>query len=173
VIEEQARVVGLRGELAEVVTRRHAACGSCAAKGGCGTSLIAEWFGARHFTFLLKNDIGATPGDDVIIGLDEGRLQRGSLLLYALPLAGLLLGAIGGEWWFAYVGLPAELGAVTTGLLGLIIALTAVRRLSTGEAMGEQGGVRLLRIVGGPPSLAPRDIGFARAYPTESTRKCE
>lgn len=170
-IEEAARVIGLRGDLAEVATRQQTACGSCAAKAGCGTSLIAAWFNRRAPVFLLRNDIGAAPGDEVIIGLDEGRLQRGTLLLYALPLAGLLLGAIAGERAFAHLGLAAELGAVLTGLLGLVAALLYVRRVTGGEALGRDAGVRLLRVVGRTPPFAPGDIRVAAAYSTEATRK--
>lgn len=172
-IEEAARVIGLHGDLAEVATQRQTACGGCAAKTGCGTSLIAAWLDRGPPVFLIRNDIGAAPGDEVIIGLDEGRLQRGTLLLYALPLAGLLLGAVVGEWAFARLGLAAELGAVLTGLLGLVAALFQVRRVTGGEALGRDAGVRLLRVVGRPPSLAPGDIRVAAAYSTEATRKYE
>lgn len=153
-IEEQARVVSLQGDFAEVTVRQPSACGSCSAKGGCGTSLLAAWFPRRHLSFRMRNDIGARPGDTVTVGLDERYLQRGSLLLYALPLAGLLFAAILGERLFLSAGLSPELGAVLSGLLGLGGALITVRRLTTRSTAGAASGVRLLRVTGRQPGSA-------------------
>lgn len=154
-IEEQATVTAVHGALAEVVTLRRSACGSCNAKGGCGTSLLATWFPQRTLRFRLANVIGANPGDTVLLGLDEGFLQRGSLLLYGLPLVGLLLGAVGGEWVFKTQGYPPELGAVSSGLLGLIAALMAVRHFSQNRAQGGRDDVRLLRVVRSSQAFSP------------------
>jgi sigma-E factor negative regulatory protein RseC len=144
-IEAEARVVTADREYAEVVTLRQSACGSCAARNGCGTSLIAAWFPQRELRFRLRNDIGADSGDRVVLGLDEANLQRGSLLLYAVPLAGLLGGAIAGDQLLPLLGLSAELGAVGGGLLGLIGALRIVKDRSGAALGGGDGGVRLLR----------------------------
>jgi sigma-E factor negative regulatory protein RseC len=153
-IEAEARVVTADREYAEVVTLRQSACGSCAASKGCGTSLIAAWFPQRELRFRLRNDIGVNSGDRVVLGLDEADLQRGSLLLYAVPLAGLLGGAIAGDQLLPVLGLSAELGAVGGGLLGLIGALRIVRNRSVAALDGGHAGVRLLRrqavVVAGP-----------------------
>jgi sigma-E factor negative regulatory protein RseC len=156
VIQEQARVVAVDGGIVEVVVGRQSACGSCAAKGGCGTSLLAAWFPRRELRFALPNAVGALPGDTVVLGLDERQLQRGSLLLYALPLGGLLLGAIGGEGLFAANAWPGELGGIAGGLLGLIAALWWVRMRSLQANSGRDPGVRLLRV-------AHRSTGLASA----------
>lgn len=159
-IEELAEVTQTSGDIAEVVTRRHHACGSCSASSGCGTSLIAAWLPQRELRFRLRNDVAARPGDTVVLGLEESMLQRGALLLYAVPLAGLLGGAVIGELASASVGLAAELGAVATGLLGLTTALWLVRRYSTRRLDAGSGGVRIVRIqhnTGAPTaSLNPR-----------------
>lgn len=145
-IEEQARVVAVAGDMAEVATLRHSACGHCAAKNGCGTSLLAAWFPQRELTFRLRNPVDARVGDTVVIGLNEDALQRSSLLLYGLPLIGLLGGAIVGERSFAALAWPAELGAVTGSLLGLAAALWIVRKRSERRVRYGENVVRLLRI---------------------------
>ena len=145
-IEEKARVVALDGKIAEVVAERHTACGSCSAKTGCGTSLLATWLPNRRLVLRVRNDIDAQIGDTVILGLEEGRFQKGSLLLYALPLGGLLLGAIGGERLFFLLGLSSELGSVLFGLLGLTGALIAVKHFSMVAEGRDDAGVRLLRV---------------------------
>ena len=97
-------------------------------------------------------------GDSVVVGLDEGLLQRGSLLLYALPLGGLLLGALLGERLFLRLGLATELGAVLAGLLGLIGALLFVRRTSQHGRGHPQQGVRLLRVARHSTGIVPGAI---------------
>jgi sigma-E factor negative regulatory protein RseC len=166
VIEEQARVVSVDNNgLAEVAIVRQPACGSCAAKSGCGTSLLASIFPQRSLRLQLANSIGARPGDLVVVGLDEGHLQRGSLLLYAVPLAGLLVGAVAGENLLLRLGGSGELGGVVGGLLGVIIALGFVRERSRMGRQGGDPGVRLLRLAHHPsqspvsavlPDPAPR-----------------
>lgn len=141
-IEEQARVVEVEGDLAEIVAGQHAACGSCSASAGCGTSLLAQWLAPRRANLRLRNDIGARPGDTVTLGIDEGQLRRSALRLYLLPLTGLILGAVLGERLFATVTWPPELGAVGLGLLGLIGALRLVGR----RAGRVEGAVRMLRV---------------------------
>jgi sigma-E factor negative regulatory protein RseC len=163
VIEEQARVAAVEQGLAQLVVEKQTACGTCAVKSGCGTSLLSTWLPKRQLVFRVKNDIGARPGDRVMLGLDEDVLQRSSILLYALPLAGLLLGAVAGEAAFPVVGLPAELGAVLTGLFGVTAALTYVRYRSVTLLGANNGGVRLLRVVSDSTAFAPGDIVMPNA----------
>ena len=146
-IEERARVLCVDGENAEVVIEKQPACGACSAKSGCGTSLLSRWFPQRQLTLSLKNSVDAKTGDTVVLGMDETMLQRSSLLLYAVPLGGLLLGAILGERLFLFLGFSAELGAVLLGLLGVLTALVFVRQKSDSMVQGGEGAVRLLRVV--------------------------
>lgn len=149
-IEEQGTVVFCDGDFVVVNVGRQSACGSCTAKGGCGTSLLADWFPQRHLTLRLPNTVGAAAGDAVVLGLDETRLQSGSLLLYAVPLAGLLLGAIAGESLLRAAAGPSELGGVAGGLLGLIGALQFVGRRSRQTSGAAEAGVQLLRVAQHP-----------------------
>lgn len=157
-IEEQARVVDVRGDVATVTTVRHSACGSCDAKRGCGTSLLSNWFPQRRLTFVVNNAIGARPGDTVVVGLDEGRLQRASLMLYGLPLLGLLVGAVGGESIYRWMAWHPELGAVMGGLFGLTAALVLVRNATQHPSGNGGNDVRLLRVAGPTLTLPVTDL---------------
>ena len=91
-IEQPARVLSRdRGE-ALVQTERGSAGGGCNARAGCGTSLLAQVFGHKPARLRVANPIAAEPGERVIVGLSERGLVRASVLLYVLPLLGLLLG---------------------------------------------------------------------------------
>jgi sigma-E factor negative regulatory protein RseC len=157
-IEAQARVVAKHDGSVDVVAVRQSACGSCAVKNGCGTSLIAAWFERRQNRFRLRDTLDAEVGDAVVVGLDEGLLQRGALLLYAVPLGGLIGGAVAGDMLFARIGLAAELGAVGAGLLGLMMTLWWVRQRTAGDstAASDAGGITLLRIDRGPAATLGR-----------------
>lgn len=167
-IEETARVASVDGDAVEVVTERRSACGSCAAQKGCGTSLLAAWFPQRQLRFRVHNGLGARVGDQVVVGLDESYLQRGALLLYAVPLAGLLLGAVAGDLAFGALGLNPEPGAIGGGLLGLFGALRFVRRNRL-EPAGEHA-VRLLRLA--QPSI-PLASGLTVSGAGYASRKQE
>lgn len=164
-IEASARVVAVEGDLARVAVERQTACGSCAAKGGCGTRLISDWLPQRQLSFELENLIGARPGDRVTVGLDESRMQRYALQLYAVPLAGLLLGAVAGHQLFAHQGWPAEPGSVLLGLLGVAAALRWVWRRSR-RMKTRDSGIRLLGHTQSAtqPSLLPTATGSCDAY---------
>lgn len=128
-IEQEAKVTELQGEHALVVVSRQSACGSCAAKSGCGTSVVASLFPQRSQQLRVANTQGARPGDRVIIGLEESGLQRASLLLYGVPLLGLLVGAAVGQQWGG-----SELQSILGGLFGASVGLWFVRWQSSRNA---------------------------------------
>ncbi|MGB5776478.1 MAG: SoxR reducing system RseC family protein [Sedimenticolaceae bacterium] len=164
-IEERGRVLRAAGGWAQVAPDPDRSCGSCAAQGGCSTKWLTALFPKRELTFFVDNRIGARPGDAVVVGVDEQLLQRSSLLLYALPLAGLLAGGILGESVFSMLGAHPELGGILGGLTALSAALAFVRRRSAARAAGDRHGVRLLRIMQ-PPTAYP--LGGLGMPPSQS-----
>jgi positive regulator of sigma E activity len=84
----------------------------------------------------------------VIIGIDEAYLQASTLLLYLVPLLGLLFGALLGGYLGERPGSPigGEPMSILLGLLGLGLGLYVTR-----QAAGRQNGrlaqaVQILRI---------------------------
>lgn len=126
-IEEQARVVAVEGDLAWVETQRRSACGACGARSGCGSGVLAKVLGRRMSMVAAINQAGAQPGDQVIVGIAEQSLLRGSLAVYTVPLLAMFGGALGGE-----VLLPAwgDMGAVVSGILGLGAGFLWLRRFA-------------------------------------------
>ncbi len=162
-IEQRGLVLRADGGRAQIAADHNPSCGSCAAHGGCSTKWLTALFPRREPTFFVDNRIGARPGDAVIVGVDEQQLQRNSLLLYALPLAGLLAGGVLGESAFSMLGAHPELGGILGGLTGLIAALTFVRRRAAIPLAGDRCGVRLLRIVQPQPSYPLGDLGVSQS----------
>ena len=150
-IEQYARVVEVHGAKVRVVTERQPGCQSCDVRGGCGTSLIGRLFPQRPEQLLDLSAARLTslprPGDRVLIGIDEQYLQQTGLLLYATPLAGLLLGAVGGAMLGAAIGVQAqEPMSILFGLMGVSLGLLYVKRRSAAHKHAPEGPVRLLRV---------------------------
>ena len=128
-IEEAAVVVEAGVGYAWVETRRRSACGACSASDGCGTATLAKVWGDRRVRVRAISALPLRPGDAVIVGLVEGALLRGSLLVYLLPLALLLAGALLGQAAFAGAGEEPVILAGAMGLgLGFLAAHIASRR---------------------------------------------
>jgi sigma-E factor negative regulatory protein RseC len=140
-IEQEASVVGLSGDDARGAIQRQTACGGCAAKTGCGTSVVASLFPQRQQTLRLPNTQQARVGDRILVGLPETALQRASLLLYGIPLVLLLCGAVLGQIWAG-----TEPMAILGGLSGVTLGLLLVRRLTRHARMASMQPVMLRRL---------------------------
>jgi len=130
-IEESGRVVAVEGDFAWIESERSSACSGCAVRKGCGTSAIAKLFGQRRMQLQVLNRIHARVGDTVVVGISESGLVRGSLAVYAAPLAGLFAGTLAGH--FAGKQLLAsgsDLLAIGGALAGFFTALFWLRRFS-------------------------------------------
>ena len=130
-IEETARVVAVEGDIAWVETHRQTACGSCAANKGCGTTTLAKVLGNRMVRLRALNTAQAKVGDEVVVGLEEGMLLRGSLAVYVAPLLLMLfLGALA-ESVARNLQLDGADGvALLAGALGFGLGMLWVRRYS-------------------------------------------
>ena len=123
--EESGTVVGVDGPWAWVETERMSTCGNCAARGGCGTSVLSSVLGKRTTRVRAINKAQAEPGDRVTIAVRDGQIIRGSIALYGLPIVLMIVFAMVGE------GITqGEGGPVLMGLVGLAAGFAWVRHLS-------------------------------------------
>ncbi len=165
-IEQHARVVAIEGDVALLQTESQSACGSCQANSTCGTGLLAKLFPARArqplrlpIDHLARRPL---PGQRVVLGIDEGYLQRNTVLLYAVPLLGLLGGAVLGDLFGAggAAGGGSELAAILGGLSGLTAAIFWVRWRSHGASARIAHSVRILRVEPDVQTVAIRNLGL-------------
>ena len=154
-IEETAQVVSVDGEHAWLQTQRGGTCGSCSARGGCGVSLIERYAAKRQGRIRAINRVGAGAGAQVIVGIDESALLRGSAAVYLSPLAGLFGGAIIGEVLAPFSTLlSAEVASILLGLLGLAGGLLYLYRYAQRHRGDPRFQPVILRTVTAPP-IAP------------------
>ncbi len=136
--EMRAVVLHLHGGDAEIAPVGHNGCGHCADGKGCGSGKLSQLFcSSKPRTFLVENRAGAQVGDEVSVGLPDGVLLRTSMLMYLLPLACMLGGALlFGNVFVAMRDAGALLGAVA----GLLAGFFLVRRMT--RRAGSQAVVR-------------------------------
>jgi len=119
---------------ARVVTDRSDACGDCGASHCC-----ASFGSSSEMVIKALNRAGAGVGDLVSLKLSSGTVLKGAAILYLIPVAGLMSGAVTG------VGLSQRLPISETGaaallgfaglILGFIITGLISRRMSAGSRL--------------------------------------
>jgi sigma-E factor negative regulatory protein RseC len=159
-IETPATVVGLGPDVAWVETVRQSACGHCESAGSCGTSVLAQLFGAPRSRLQIPDSQGLRVGEQVVIGIPDGTLVRASVVAYLLPLAALVAAAA------LATALGANEGVVASiGLLGLGGGLWVSGRLTGGQHARERYRPVLIRRGASikAPTLVALDAGRVKS----------
>lgn len=149
-IEERAQVIALDDEDVWVETQRRSACGQCAANKGCGTATLSKVLGNKRSQVRTLNPKATkvVVGDEVIIGIQEQALVRGSLAIYALPLLSLFLfGLLGDVLSTQLLMQNQDVLPIFFGVLGLMLGFLWVRRFTRAVASDERYQPVLLRRV--------------------------
>ena len=119
-IEEQAQVVDISGDLLVLQAQTKSSCGSCAAKKGCGTSVLSKVVGRKFTRFQAENSVEAKVGDTVIVGISEQALLRGSLMMYIIPIMGMLVFALVSDHLLDLSVKNRDLLIAAAGIAGLV-----------------------------------------------------
>lgn len=133
-IEEKARVIAIeKGQLVlEAQTR--ATCSSCAARQGCGTSVLSRWVGRKFTRFQVPNTVDARVGDEVVVGLAEDAMLRGSVLVYLLPLLAMIGLALLADNLISTDAAARDLLVIFAAVAGFVLMLVLSRLLlSSGD----------------------------------------
>lgn len=121
-IEESGRVVAVEEGAVWVESIRRAACDTCAAKSGCGQSALAK-MGQQHKNHVRAiSSLNHQIGDEVVIGVPEDVVMKGTLVAYMMPLVFMLVAAITADSMNA-----GDLWVSLSGLIGLAIGFVMVR----------------------------------------------
>jgi sigma-E factor negative regulatory protein RseC len=159
VIEETGTVVDVEAGFAWVETRRQSTCGQCSARQGCGSAALARVLGRRRTRVRALDPVTVQVGEQVVLGLEEAALVRGSLAVYLAPLAGLLLGALFGDFLADRLLLAGEAASILGGLLGAAAGVAWLRGFGRGIRNDRRYQPVILRRSAG----APRGAGVRPA----------
>lgn len=149
-IEEHAQVVALDEADVWVETQRRSACGQCAANKGCGTAALSKVLGNKRSQVRALNPAATkvAVGDEVVIGIEEQALVRGSLALYTVPLLALFVfGLLGQILSVQLLMQNQDVLPIVFGLLGLALGFVWVRRFTHAIADDKRYQPVLLRRV--------------------------
>ncbi len=145
-IEEMAVVIRCEDGYAFVETEPKSACGSCSATGVCGTSALSKVLGNKRSAVKALNPIGAEPGDNVVVGVQEPALVNTSLMFYLVPIVTMILTAIFTQEIARWMGSSSvELFSMLGGLLGLTGGLYLSRRFAERVSRDERYQAVILR----------------------------
>jgi sigma-E factor negative regulatory protein RseC len=143
-IEEVATVTWIGQGVARVEAARHSACAQCSSRSSCSQGVLSQWSRGRSVEIEVLNpdNLPLTPGQQVLIGLEEGGLLRAAVLLYLVPLLLLVAGAL----------ISSMLGASDTiqmlaATLMLLVGFWGIRFLTRNTAELSRYQPILLRIL--------------------------
>ncbi|WP_226664874.1 SoxR reducing system RseC family protein [Microbulbifer aggregans] len=151
-IEERGRVVALGQDGIWVETVQRSSCHGCAAKSGCGTGLLGDFWSNTsriHVPVAPRQLSQLALHDTVVIGISENTLASSALIVYLLPLVGMLAGAQLGNM------LAAEPGAIIVALAGLVGGGIGVRWFGSRNRNNPAMVPQLLRLEHSQPCSTP------------------
>ncbi|MBD5802779.1 SoxR reducing system protein RseC [Azoarcus sp. Aa7] len=131
-VEVEARVVAIEGQVAWLQPEHRSGCGACASASLCGAATLARAAGGGRAGRLAARCVPVAAdrlavGDRIVVGLRDDALARAALTAYALPLA---------------VMLGAALVADRTGAGESMTALAMAGGLAAGLALARWAGAR-------------------------------
>lgn len=133
-IEERARVIAVENGQLLLEAQTKASCSACAVKQGCGTSVVSKWIGRKFTRFQAPNTVNARVGDEVVVGLAEEAMLKGSVLVYLLPLLAMIGFALLADSLIAADTASRDLLVLISAVVGFSLMLVISRLLlSTGS----------------------------------------
>jgi len=85
-----ATIVSITGGRALLSVRRDAVCARCASGKGCGGAFPGPRSKLARISVLLPQTLNLSAGDRVELGLKPVHVLKAALLVYGLPLAGMV-----------------------------------------------------------------------------------
>jgi len=122
-IEETARVIAIENNQLLLEAETRAACNACAAKQGCGTSVLSKWVGRKFTRFQAPNTVNARVGDQVVVGLAEEAMLKGSVFVYLLPLLAMIGSALLADGLISTDAASRDLLVVVSAVAGFVVML--------------------------------------------------
>ncbi len=120
-LKEYGVVLKLDNGKAIIGIKRSSACSQC---GACELGAANS-----QMRLTLDNTLNAQPGDIVELELPASQFLKASVILYLIPLVGLILGVVIGYYIGIYAKLHEELIGAIGGILFTIIAYMTIKKM--------------------------------------------
>jgi sigma-E factor negative regulatory protein RseC len=93
-LKEKGLVTEVVGNIATVTTINQLACSSCKVADTCGNGIVEKYLSGQLFSSQINNTINAKVGETVFIQIPKSSITKASLIVYLIPLLGIMLFAI-------------------------------------------------------------------------------
>nr|WP_113865951.1 SoxR-reducing system protein RseC [Brenneria salicis]NMN90838.1 RseC/MucC-like positive regulator of sigma(E) [Brenneria salicis ATCC 15712 = DSM 30166]RBP63562.1 RseC/MucC-like positive regulator of sigma(E) [Brenneria salicis ATCC 15712 = DSM 30166]RLM30981.1 SoxR reducing system protein RseC [Brenneria salicis ATCC 15712 = DSM 30166] len=127
-IKEWATVVSWQNGIAVVRCEQSSGCGSCKSRSTCGTGLLNQLGASADHLLTVSCGQPLEIGQRIELGIAEASLLRSAVVVYFLPLLGLLFGASLFQMFFAS-DLSAMFGAFVGGGMAFVSVKLWAKRL--------------------------------------------
>ncbi|MCP1064741.1 SoxR-reducing system protein RseC [Serratia symbiotica] len=144
-MKEWATVVSWQRGVALLRCDRKTGCGNCNARSGCCVPALNELVPETKHSLQVRINKPLKPGQRVEVGIAERSLLRSAMLVYLMPLLGMMLGGGLLQYW-----LGTDAFAALGALLGGGVDFMLVRRLD--HHLGKQDDYQPIVLqIGIPP----------------------
>lgn len=140
-ITEQGIVERVSGHKAVVRIQKSSACATCQSRDSCRET------SGRDMIIEVANELGAGMGDRIEISISSGSFLILSLLIYLLPIAALIAGAVAGGAFAKALHINPTLASIVGGFIGIGITFYALKRLDTSILAQKEFAPRMTRVV--------------------------
>ena len=158
-IEEQARVVEINDDRVIIEVQRRSVCGQCVANKACGTAVLQKVLGNRRTRVQALSEIPVSVNDEVIVGLAEKALLKGSFAVYMVPLVLMFIFGVLGETLASQLSLSS--GNVTSlvfAVAGFIGGALWLRRFNSAISTDRRYQPVILRLKNETYSVLTKEV---------------
>ncbi|MCR9909182.1 SoxR reducing system RseC family protein [Vibrio campbellii] len=125
-------------------------CSSCSSQKSCGTGVVTKAIGNKTLSWHLRTPKSVKVGQVVEIGFPESSLIKSAMAVYLLPLFGLILGAVIGNFLLAPITAGGEGITILSSVLFAAGGMWLAKRVSRPLEDESKRQVTLIRVLGEP-----------------------
>ncbi|EKM22459.1 SoxR reducing system RseC family protein [Vibrio sp. HENC-03] len=125
-------------------------CSSCSSQKSCGTGVVTKAIGNKTLSWHLRTPKSVKVGQVVEIGFPEASLIKSAMAVYLLPLFGLILGAVIGNFLLAPLTAGGEGITILASILFAAGGMWLAKRVSRPLEDESKRQVTLIRVLGEP-----------------------
>ncbi|EKO3849626.1 SoxR reducing system RseC family protein [Vibrio harveyi] len=134
----------------DISCEQQTSCSSCSSQKSCGTGVVTKAIGNKTLSWHLRTPKSVKVGQVVEIGFPEASLIKSAMAVYLLPLFGLILGAVIGN----FLLVPLTAGGEGINILASVLfaagGMWLAKRVSRPLEDESKRQVTLIRVLGEP-----------------------
>ena len=143
-----ATVLDIQDDIVVVGCQQKTSCNHCSSKDSCGTGIVSKVLPGKVHHWAFHTDKKLTIGQMVEIGLPEKNLLQSATIVYLVPLAFLLFGALLSEWLLSPLIGIGEVTTIGMAALSSWGGYFIAKRLSHRIEQNTEQQVSLIRVLG-------------------------